>query len=349
MSLDTRLNKLMPVLTARERAILILRSMKDKTPESPSWRRTMPREQSEQFNRYIGLIRTCNGKLAFFITALEKEVEKLVLRFSWWFCLKSWQLNLVEIDYAASIVARHAITESEYRSLADELSLAYVPVAQAAEEVVAYERAWSDADLRPLGPWPDELVLTDAAHVRLRGEAEARLRTAASTGAVDTKGRGAALRVRSGSLDAWLGRAPTVMPEWAGGYDVRPDDRAASVAADLTTLKNLRQSIDQAPFQRRDAGISLSSTIAELEEAMMVSIAVRWLEILETEIVVDEVAGDFGGEDPLKPILRTALETSKQSLKHLHEALEAFGKVLVLPEVRPEGLEEMRLFVRTED
>ena len=41
MSIDTRLSRLIPGLTARERALLILRSLKEKTPENPEWRRSM--------------------------------------------------------------------------------------------------------------------------------------------------------------------------------------------------------------------------------------------------------------------------------------------------------------------
>jgi hypothetical protein len=53
MSIDARLGKLMPALSAQERAILILRSLKEKTPEDPLWRSTMPREQAAEFNRLI--------------------------------------------------------------------------------------------------------------------------------------------------------------------------------------------------------------------------------------------------------------------------------------------------------
>ncbi len=63
MSLGARLNKLLPVLSAKERAILVLRSLKDKTPEDPIWRQTMPREQSPEFNRLIVLMNACNNHL----------------------------------------------------------------------------------------------------------------------------------------------------------------------------------------------------------------------------------------------------------------------------------------------
>jgi hypothetical protein len=76
MSIDARINRLMPVLSARERAVLVLRSLKDKTPEDLSWRRSMPREQVNEFNRYIGLMNACNMQVAHMITIIEKDVEK---------------------------------------------------------------------------------------------------------------------------------------------------------------------------------------------------------------------------------------------------------------------------------
>ena len=83
MSIDARLNKLMPVLTARERAILVLRSLKDKTPEDPLWRRTMPQEQSKEFNRLIVLMNACNLHLPLFITMVEQHSEQMWLRLNW--------------------------------------------------------------------------------------------------------------------------------------------------------------------------------------------------------------------------------------------------------------------------
>ena len=81
MSIDARLNKLSPVLSARERAVLSLKSLKDKTPEDPSWRRTMPREQTEEFNRLISLMNACNVYLPLYISVLHEKVEQLYLRF----------------------------------------------------------------------------------------------------------------------------------------------------------------------------------------------------------------------------------------------------------------------------
>jgi len=59
--LDARLDRLMPTLKAKERALLVLGSLKDGTPEDPRWRQTMPTNQYAEFNLYIGLMNACNN------------------------------------------------------------------------------------------------------------------------------------------------------------------------------------------------------------------------------------------------------------------------------------------------
>jgi hypothetical protein len=53
MSIDYRLHRLSPKLSARERALLVLRSLKEGTPEDFAWRHTMPPAQAHDFNRLI--------------------------------------------------------------------------------------------------------------------------------------------------------------------------------------------------------------------------------------------------------------------------------------------------------
>ena len=80
MGIDARLNRLMPVLTAKERGILVLRALQSGTPEDPSWRSTMPREQSSTFNHYVCLMNACNIYLPLYITMIGGHVEQLHLR-----------------------------------------------------------------------------------------------------------------------------------------------------------------------------------------------------------------------------------------------------------------------------
>jgi hypothetical protein len=71
VSLGTRLDKAMTTLSAQERGVLVLRSLKEKTPEDPIWRATMPRSQTAEFNRYIELMNIANMHLGHLITFIE--------------------------------------------------------------------------------------------------------------------------------------------------------------------------------------------------------------------------------------------------------------------------------------
>ncbi len=350
MSIDARLNKLMPALTARERAVLVLRSLKDKTQEDPQWRRSMPADQVPQFNRLIELMNRCNLQIAFLITVVEKEVEKLELLTDWWFSLLLWQVNLAEIDLLASIVAREAVTQSEHRQLVEQHAGRYISVQLLASELAEYERAWRDEDLQQEA-FGGGLVVKDDAWQRLKQEAETRIRAAVEAGELEARGTGKRLAVRSGSFDAWLGRPARAYPAWAAGYDVLPDDRAAQATADRSSLQHLQEAIQRTPLQRALTepveGASLTSLLDGMEQRIMVGLGVRWLEVCEVELVMDEVALEFGGEDPLKPASREALERSKATILSLHRQLAVHGEVLQLPEPDEEGLDATRRLVDT--
>ena len=100
MSLDTRLARLAPALTAQERAILVLEAWKDERPEDPAWRNSMPQEQTATFNQYIELMNRVNNGLGRLISRLHQQTEKLEVR---WECLLSlvvWQDHIDEIRQA---------------------------------------------------------------------------------------------------------------------------------------------------------------------------------------------------------------------------------------------------------
>jgi hypothetical protein len=84
MSIDRRrLDRLLPGLTARERAILALRAVKAGTPGNLAWRLRMPTYQVAEFNRLACLINACNCYLPLLIMTLEQVTEQLRLRCSW--------------------------------------------------------------------------------------------------------------------------------------------------------------------------------------------------------------------------------------------------------------------------
>jgi hypothetical protein len=75
--------KMLSVLTARERALLILRAIKEEGEVDPAVRFTMPYEQCQEFNHYIFLMNGVNCDLGTFTAYLSAMVGQLNLRLGW--------------------------------------------------------------------------------------------------------------------------------------------------------------------------------------------------------------------------------------------------------------------------
>jgi hypothetical protein len=296
MSLDGRLNKLTGALSARERGILLLKSLKGELEEDPAWRASMPRDQRADFNRYIALINTANVHVAHLVTFVEKEVEKVELLMSWLLTLRLWQASLAEIAFCASVLAREPVTEEEHRRLVEEASAQYLTLAQAGRHVAEVLHRWTDDDLEEaLGV--KDLVVKDEAMERLCREAQDEVRQAVAAGEVEARGRGSGLRVRFGSLEEWLGREPRAYPEWAGGYEVRPG--GLLVDQDRRLLEHLRRATSEARFAEVEGeSIDLDTLIETLEARLRNLIPLRWRDARTAETVLEKVAREFEGEDP---------------------------------------------------
>ena len=82
--------------------------------------------------------------------------------------------------------------------------------------------------------------------------------------------------------------------------------------------------------ERMDAGIRL----------WLVSL---WEELRSIDIVLDEVAREFDGEDPLRPVMRAVVEKTRKMLMDLHEVLSA-ARPLELKEPDEEAMDLARTF-----
>jgi len=213
MSLDARLTKLMPGLSARERAILVLRSLKEKTPEDPLWRRTMPQEQARECRRLI-LMNACNIYLPLYITVVEQKTEHLCLK-------RHWHSTLLSFG---------------------------------------------------LGTW------------------------------------------RLGEL-------------------VPPNKRkqAAKAVAQFFPVIEL-------PWDEAEHELSWINVSDGMWEALRTGVSQLWEDVRAIDTVVDSVAVEFDGEDPLRPIMRGVLEATRKKLTALHEYL-SIEEPLALPEPSEEVME----------
>ena len=311
MSVYSRLDRLAPALTAQERALLCLAVLKGgQKAEDPLWRLSIPPDQVDAFNRYIDLINAANMRLATLVHLLEKEAEKLEVLTSTLLLLRAGQAQAERIGLLASLLIREPVTEGEHRLLAEEAAAEYIPVSDAAERVAA--------------PDGDE------------GRAEARLRAAAAAGEIESQGRDAALRLRSGSVDAWLGKPPSTDAEWCADYDVRPDSEQASVDGDRQALGLLRRALE---------GVPGGELVDTMEQTLRATFALRWTEMRALEVVLDAIAAELGGEDPLKPATRRRLGSVRSLLEGTAAAFAPFGPEPERPEPGEEQLRELRAFV----
>jgi len=120
-----------------------------------------------------------------------------------------------------------------------------------------------------------------------------------------------------------------VFPTYANVFDVQPDERRPDVEADRRTLKYLQDAIHEAPLQR---GVEVDGevvTISLLVELMAATIRrgleVRWTDIVAIDRVLADVAIEFNGEDPLKPLLREALEKARTDHAEITRTWRAGG------------------------
>ena len=218
MSMDGRLNRLMPGLSASERALLVLRSLKDKTPEDPSWRSTMPLDQAKEFNRLLVLMNACNIYLPLYITVIGQRTELLYVHLHWMQTLIAMGLQ---------------------------------------------------------GEKLGELIQASK-----RGKAEA-------------------------EVDRWP----------------------------LLTL----------PWKAEIREQSWIQVAEDMHAALRVWLISLWQELRSVDVVLDQVARELEGEDPMRPVMRSVLEKARERLLRLHELLSA-AEPLDLQEPDEESMELARTY-----
>jgi len=238
VSIDSRLSKLAPALTARERSILVLGSLKDGRPDDPAWRNTMPPDQVGEFNRLIGLMNVANRELTLYIGMLERMATELELREAWLVTEVLWQEHLDEIRWAMQSAIREPVTESEYRQMVEAWRAEWLPVRELAEIAADDYDGWTDADLEEIEGW-DEPVVSDAALERVVGEKERELRSLVAAGRLLARGKGKHLKIQLGAFDDLVGRPSRIFPDDYDSYRVMPDDQAAEAERERQELQRL--------------------------------------------------------------------------------------------------------------
>jgi hypothetical protein len=351
MSLDGRLDKLMPVLSAKERGILVLKALKDRTDEDPSWRTMAPIAQWDEFNRFIRLMNACNVELAFFITLQEQLVEKQELRLGWLTTLYLWQMHLQDLRWQAWQIMREPITESEHAALVSQERELMVPVGELSEILTEQYDGWTDADYETLAG-SSTSGLRDTAWDRVDRDKTRELRALVAQGTLLGKGGARQLKISQGDFYDWLGQTVPVFPEEVEAFEVRPDSDAAEVRRSRTRQEKFLSSLRSTCLDQGESGLNgapgsgIEALSDRLEAEIRSGIELRWRQLRAIELVLDEVAAEFDGEDVLRPEHRATLNTAKAGVEAINLFLATHHKAAVeLVEPEEQLLDETRALI----
>jgi hypothetical protein len=322
---EGRINKLYPELTARERAVLVLRAWKEDAREDSRVRTTMPESQYREFDSYIDLMNGTHS-LSPAVVGLGSTVEQLALRFGWLRAMDLWALHVSMLASYIALDTKEPITESEHQRKVEAVREEMAPVKDLAEYLADQHEDWGEDDMEEVG---GEELVTDAAWERVVREKTEELAALVEGGVLRGAGKGRRLRINEGSFYDWLGGTAPVFPDWGFKFEVRPDSEAQEVGLLRRARERARQAVVQSPLvtaslvegtglERRPRGESAGDDLAAiLEERVCREARHRRDELAAFDSVLGEVAARFAGEDPLMPQVRASLESTRSQLDGL--------------------------------
>lgn len=340
---DTRLDRLLPGLTAPERAILMLRDSKAGKPQDRQLLNSAPERQTKELNRLIGMMNAVNGDLTRLLTIIYERVLKEELRFGWLAYARTCALEMWAIRAHVGTSGKESITESEYGEREREARAEWLPVEECATTLTEEHHVFADADCEP--DEDGERMATDAAWYRVRDEKVRELNTLVTAGTLVGKGKGKRLKIGCGSFYDWLGEPVLVVPDLGIAYDVRPDSDARSVARAREDHEFIRELLDRSACWL-ELPLDMESPLAAdlpqnrfgVETARLLAAAIRaavkehWCELRAIEEQIDAITEEFDGEDVLHEHGRETLEEAKSVLVDLHQRLQEYTGPFELPE-----------------
>ncbi len=361
---ESRIDKLFPALTAKERAILVLGAWKQGEEEDPLVRREMPAEQGVEFNRLIDLMNGVNVDLATRDITLYALVGKQGAKSGWLATVQVWGLDAWRVAAYLFLHTKEPVTESEHRKLVRKARSEMVPARELAEILVERHDGWSEADVESASDEGDDLV-SDEAWDRVRKGKEKEIARLVEDGTLKGERKGRRLLVNAGSFYDWLGEPAPVPPEWGLEFEVFPDEDADEVRRLRKERQAVRETIAKAPSDsaiepvfrrlgvernRSKEATSWGDQIADaLSSSLRDGIRECWQALRAIELAVHEVEVEFDGEYPLLPEPGAILEVVRKELEDLRQSAQRYVEPFELPEPDEEVLARVRSLARLAD
>jgi hypothetical protein len=255
--------------------------------------------------------------------------------------------------------AKWAISSESRMRLDAVLALAQAerPIAELAEVLVERYDRWEENDLLASED-DEEPEVSDKAWNRILAQKKKELARLVDQEVIEGKRKGRRLLINVGSFYDWLGEPAPVFPDWGVEFEVFPDEQADEVdrlrRARRCAQDELRRGPTDAVLDLLGGTAADDSKLAkknrhridEVIEALCTTlremVPARWRELLTAQVVLDEVAAELDGEDPLHPRVRDALDEAGQQLEELVEKVQRRVGAFSLPEPDKEELTTLR-------
>jgi len=325
-----RLERLYPALSAKERAILVLRAAKEYDRENPLVRSTMPHAQADEFNRLVGLTSAANLEMGLVVFAVSTQVQQLDLKMGWLATLEHCAAEFALMGGYIAGSTKEPVTETQYRERERELRAEMLPLRECALIATEGYEGWATTDYVTNEHGVEQI--SNAAWNRVLREKKREIASAVASGALEASGKGSRLRIACGAFRDWLGIHMPVFADWGSGYDVYPDDQADEVERLRLHRESARDLLKSLSLETRTrdsiAAEGPTGTDADLARALVSSvrhgIVENWCELRAVEIAIADVQANFGDEDVLGVGARTMLEDSKEMLVDLHARIQKY-------------------------
>ncbi len=362
---ERRLANLYPSLTAKERAILVLKAWKEDGDEGPLVRETMPPEQGVEFNRLIDLMKAVNRELGPYLVLLHALVDQLGTKHGWLMSFKLWGIQAGNLAAYIWLHTKEPVTESEHQRLIDGARDEMVPASELAEVLVERYEGWEEADFEPNDEGDDEPLVTEKAWIRVLGDKKGEIARLVDDGALSGRRKGRRLLVTVGSFYDWLGEPPPVRPEWGVEFEVFPDSETDKVEWQKRERSDVQKALARSPMNpalvfdwgkfapdrhgsSREPPSQIDETCSALLKSLKDGVETYWQEMRASQQVLAEAAEEFDGEDPLLPDLRGVLDGIQKELEDLHEQAKRDIEPLELPEPDENVMARVRSLVQPE-
>jgi hypothetical protein len=324
VSLDARLDRLLPALSGRERATLALRDFKARKPRDRRLAWDMDGTDRRDYDRLIRLMNACNLQVLMAIVLLVQRTQKAGLKLGWLATLEMWDEHAALLERHLRSYADGPVTGAPYRTLLAAGPERWAPVCELADVLTSRKDDW-----RPEQLGQDGTVLAEEWERESRRN-EGRIARLVKAGTLEGRRLGGRLRVRAASFAAWLGEEP--LADAGRAEDAR------------LPREEVGRPGPEAPEAEPELPLHRALALA-LGPALQAEVMAIWSELAAFDAALAKVAEEFGGEDPVRPETREEIDAALASLREQAQQLASLGYECQLPEVSEEEVRQCLEFI----